>query len=142
MELLIVIAIILTILAVTLPNMLQIRESSSELAVVKQIGTINTAQAQYHAQFGRFAVSLLELGPSEDGSSSAAGAGLLPTSLASGKKNGYTFQLQAIPGGYAINANPDSINSTGRRTFYSDHSIAIRNNWGPEPASSSSPEIK
>ena len=57
-------------------------------------------------------------------------------------KNGYTFQMQGTPGGYTINVNPDAFGGTGRRSFYSDQSLVIRNNWGPEPATASSPEIK
>ena len=142
MELLIVIAIILTILAVALPKVNQARMSANELAVTKQIGTIHTAQAQYNSQFGKFAVAMSELGPPPSGAASASAADLMPSDLATGKKNGYTFQLQGTPGGYTINVNPDSFNGTGRRSFYSDQSLVIRNNWGPEPASPSSPEIK
>ena len=69
-------------------------------------------------------------------------ADLIPSDLASGKKNGFTFQMQGTPGGYTITANPDAFEGTGRRSFYSDQSLVIRNNWGPEPATASSPEIK
>jgi hypothetical protein len=37
---------------------------------------------------------------------------------------------------------PKVYNSTGRRTFYSDQTLVIRENWGPEPATAQSPEIK
>ena len=142
MELLIVIAIILTILAVALPLVNQARMGANELAVAKQIGTIHTAQAQYNSQFGKFAVVLSELGPPPSGAASASAANLMPAELAAGKKNGYTFQLQGTYEGYTINADPDSFNGTGRRSFYSDQNLVIRNNWGPEPASPSSPESK
>ena len=74
MELLIVIAIILTILAVALPKVNQARMSANELAVTKQIGTIHTAQAQYNSQFGKFAVVMSELGPPPSGAASASAA--------------------------------------------------------------------
>ena len=142
MELLIVIAIILTILAVALPKVNQAKMSANELTVIKQIGTIHTAQAQYNSQFGKFAIAMTELGPPPSGAASASASDLLPSELASGKKNGYSFQLQGTPGGYNVNANPDSYNGTGRRSFYSDQSLVIRNNWGPEPATGSSAEIR
>jgi len=41
-----------------------------------------------------------------------------------------------------VNANPVSFNSTGRRTFFSDQSHVIHQNWGAEPATLNSPEIK
>ena len=63
MELLIVIAIILTILAVALPKVNQAKMSANELSVTKQIGTIHTGQAQYNSQFGKFAIAMSELGP-------------------------------------------------------------------------------
>lgn len=142
MELLIVIAIILTILAVALPKVNQAKMSANELSVTKQIGTIHTGQAQYNSQFGKFAIAMSELGPPPSGAQSASAADLIPSDLATGKKNGYTFQMQGTPGGYTINVNPDAFGGTGRRSFYSDQSLVIRNNWGPEPATASSPEIK
>jgi hypothetical protein len=33
-------------------------------------------------------------------------------------------------------------NSTGRRSFFSDQTMVIRENWGPEPATANSKEIK
>ncbi len=142
MELLIVIAIILTILAVALPKVNQAKMSANELSVTKQIGTIHTGQAQYNSQFGKFAIAMSELGPPPSGAASATAADLIPNDLASGKKNGFTFQMQGTPGGYTITANPDAYNGTGRRSFYSDQTLVIRNNWGPEPSTASSPEIK
>jgi hypothetical protein len=38
-------------------------------------------------------------------------------------------------------AVPDSFGNSGRRTFYSDQTLVIRNNWGQEPATPTSPEI-
>ena len=142
MELLIVIAIILTILAVALPKVNQAKMSANELTVIKQIGTIHTAQAQYNSQFGKFAIAMTELGPPPSGAPSASASDLLPSELATGKKNGYSFQLQGTPGGYTVTCNPDSYNGTGRRSFYSDQTLVIRNNWGPEPATGSSAEIR
>ena len=142
MELLIVIAIILTILSVILPNVHGINMGTKEMAVAKQIGTIHTAQAQYQAQFGKFAVTLTELGPSPNGESSASAADLIPHELANGKKNGFTFQLQGTAAGYTISAKPDVYKGTGRKTFYSDQTLLIRENWGPEPATAASPAMK
>jgi hypothetical protein len=41
-----------------------------------------------------------------------------------------------------INANPVSYGNTGNRTFYSDQTMVIRENYGPEPATASSKEMK
>ena len=141
-ELLIVIAIILVIIGIALPKFNVAQMSSRELAVQQEIRTINTAQVQYQSQFGNFATTLAQLGPPASGAPGAAAADLIPGSLASGEKDQYTFVLTATPGGYTINANPKVYNSTGRRTFFSDQNMTIRQNWGQEPATATSPELK
>jgi type IV pilus assembly protein PilA len=141
-ELLIVIAIILIILAVAIPSLASARMNATEMAVYKEVQTINTMQVQYMSQFGRFATTLAELGPPSSGGPGPQAAGLIPSALASGDKDGYAFTLAVTPGGYTINANPKVYNSTGRRTFFSDQTMICRQNWSPEPANASSPEIK
>jgi hypothetical protein len=44
--------------------------------------------------------------------------------------------------GYQISAVPVAYGNTGRRIFYSDQTMAIRENDGPEPATARSKEIK
>ena len=63
MELLIVIAVILTILGIAMPQINKILQETNEMAVLKQLGTIHTSQAQYHSQYDKYAVTLAELGP-------------------------------------------------------------------------------
>jgi type IV pilus assembly protein PilA len=141
-ELLIVIAIILVILTIAVPKFGAAKMSANEMAVIKEIQTINTTQSQYLSQFGRYAATLAELGPPTSGGPGPAAADLLPASLASGDKDGYTFTMAATPQGYTINANPKVYNTTGRQTFFSDQSMAVRHNWSAEPANASSPEMK
>jgi hypothetical protein len=50
--------------------------------------------------------------------------------------------LTGTQGGYVINANPIAYNSSGSRTFYSDQSMVIRENYGPEPATATSKELR
>ena len=50
--------------------------------------------------------------------------------------------MAATPQGYTLNVNPKAYNSTGRRTFYTDQSMTIRQNWSAEPSNASSPEFK
>jgi type IV pilus assembly protein PilA len=57
-------------------------------------------------------------------------------------KDGYRFTVTATPNAFAIIANPKVFGETGRRTFYSDQTLVIRQNRANEPASSSSPELK
>jgi hypothetical protein len=67
---------------------------------------------------------------------------LIPDDLAKAVSNGYHFALTEANGAYAITAIPVSFNWTGRRTFYSDQSGIIRQNWGAEPATAQSDPIK
>jgi type IV pilus assembly protein PilA len=141
-ELLIVIAIILIIATIALPKLNRARMYAQETACIKMIQTIHTAQTQYYSQFGKFAISLTELGPPVSGQANAAAADLIPGDLALGQKSGYKFVLAGNPSGYTINCTPDVYGSTGSRTFYSDQSLVIRENYGQEPATDKSKEIK
>ena len=134
MELLIVIAVIVTILGIAIPHVQKVLQEANEMAVMKQLGTIHTSQAQYHSQYDKYAVTLAELGPPP------AGAGVLSEDLTAGKKNGYSFHVQGTESGYVIHAEP--LPGKGRRTFYSDQSMTIRNNWGKEQATVASPPVK
>lgn len=141
-ELLIVIAIILIIATIALPKLNRARMYSQETAAIGAIRTLHTAQTQYFSQFGRFAASLTELGPPTSGQPNASAADLISGDLAAGEKSGYKFTMTGGPGGYTISAVPVAYNSTGSRTFFSDQSLVMRENYGPEPATVSSKEVK
>jgi prepilin-type N-terminal cleavage/methylation domain-containing protein len=141
-ELLIVIAIILILAGIALPKINQQRMLANETAVKKELQSIQAAQTQYYSQFNRYATSLTELGPPVGGATGPSGADLITKTLAEGKHNGYVYTLQATQQGYAVNANPESFGGTGRRTFFSDQSGVIRENWAQEPANAQSPESK
>src|SRR4029077_6996626 len=76
-ELLIVIAIILIILAMALPKLNKARMQAFETGAIKAITTIHTAQAQYYSEFGKYAESLTALGPPTSGNPSASAADLI-----------------------------------------------------------------
>lgn len=141
-ELLIVISIILVILAIAVPKMNTQMQGAREMAVIREIGSIHQAETQYYSQFGKYAANLSQLGPPVSGADGPEAANIIPKILAEGKKNGYTYTVTATPTGYAVTAVPDSFGNSGRRTFYSDQTLVIRNNWGQEPATPTSPEIK
>lgn len=143
-ELLIVIAIILIILSIALPQMGKARMNAQEMAAVAEIGTVNKAEVQYYSQFGQYATSLAQLGPpaSSGAAEGPQSAGLIPGTLSSGQAGGYNFTVTPTPQGYAVSAVPRSFGSTGRRTFYSDQSNIIRQNWSQDPATATSPELK
>lgn len=141
-ELLIVIAIILVIAAIAAPKLNSARMQAQEMAAVRQISTIHTAQTQYFSQFGKFAENLPQLGPPASGTAGPAASDLIPGDLSLGEKTGYKFTLSGTKEGYSILAVPVNFGQTGRRTFFSDQSLVIRENWGAEPASAASKEIK
>lgn len=143
-ELLIVIAIILIILSVALPQMSKSRMNAQEMAAIEEMGTINKAEIQYYSQFNQYATSMAQLGPPATAGAAEGpqNAGLIPGSLASGATGGYTFTMTATPQGYGVSAVPKSFGSTGRRTFYTDQTGIIRQNWSQEPATDKSDELK
>ena len=122
------------VLVVAIPGGKQDVLPTNEMAALRDIQTITSLQTQYMSQFGRYADSLAELGPQ--------GADLIPASLASGRKDGYTFTLARTVSGYAVHAVPIVFGKDGRRTFYSDQTMIMHQNWGVEPASADSPEFK
>src|SRR5882672_1745064 len=120
-ELLIVIAIILIILSIALPQMSKSRMHAQEMAAIKTLNTINTTEIQYQSQFGKFATTIAQLGPPPSGGGEGPeAAGLISGNLASGTSSGYNFAVTQTPGGYAVSAMPKTFGSTGRRTFYTD----------------------
>ena len=62
-ELIIVIAIITILSAIIIPHFSDELKLAHETAAIQMIKTIQSMEAQYYAQFGRFADSLAELGP-------------------------------------------------------------------------------
>lgn len=142
-ELLIVIAIILIILAIALPRLGKARMSAYEMAALRTVTTIHTAEAQYFSQFGKFAGTLVELGPPASGAAGPSAADLIPAGLATtGEGSGYKFILALTPTGYTINANPLAFGTTGGRTFFSDQSLTIHSHNGQEQATATDPELK
>jgi type IV pilus assembly protein PilA len=139
-ELLIVIAIILIIITMAVPKYQKIMMFGRETSAMNSLKTIAAAQVTYQSQYGRYAASLAELGPPPSGAPSPAGSELIGNDHANGVKEGYKFTVAAIPGGYTVNANPVVFGSDGSRTFYTDQTMVIRENFGPEPATASSKE--
>jgi type IV pilus assembly protein PilA len=140
-ELLIVIAIILIIITIAVPKYNRTQMYMRETAAVKAIQTIHQMEVQYQSQFGRYAASLAELGPPQSGQPGPASADLIGRDLSEGEKQGYKFTLTATNGGYVINANPVTYGTSGSKTFYSDQTMVIRENFGPEPATANSKEM-
>ena len=116
--------------------------AAHEMAAIRMIGTIHQSETQYYSQYGRYAQNLTELGPPASGADAVqAAAGIIPKNLSDGKASGYIFTVVGSPTGYSVTAVPEGFGSTGSRTFFSDQTLAIRNNYTAEPATVASPEI-
>jgi type IV pilus assembly protein PilA len=118
-ELLIVVAIILIIAAIAIPNFIHARMAANESTAVSSIHAINTSEIAYSSANPTIGYSVLlsDLGPS--------GAGYLDSVLSSGTKSGYAFTYvqnasQTPSVGYTLNADPITRGTTGQRSFYSD----------------------
>ena len=51
------------------------------------------------------------------------------------------IEIHATPGGYSLLAVPEIFEKTGRRSFFSDETHVIHQNWTRDPADANSPEI-
>ena len=147
-ELMIVIAVILIIAALAIPQLLRARMSANESAAVSALRTLATQEANYDSSWGPgFSPTLASLGPPIPGAAaSATTADLVDQVLASGLRGGYQFlYTPLIPNGgttatgYTVNANPISPGITGEWFFYLDQSNVIRQNDGSPASLSSSP---
>src|SRR3974377_2117284 len=91
-ELLIVVAIILIIAAIAIPNLLRSRIAANEASAVGSLRTLNTAQITYNTTYptAGFACTLAAMGPPASGSTvSSNNARLIAQDFASGQKSGY-----------------------------------------------------
>src|ERR1700733_3828849 len=143
-ELLIVVAIILIIAAIAIPNLLRARISANEASAVASCRTMNTASITYNSSYGSYATALSNLRPSNGATPPSTDADLLagvlaPTGGGAATKSGYTFTYVPLAGGYTINANPVSVNQTGVRYFFTDQSGVVRFNAAQAAAVTDSP---
>src|ERR1700724_2962340 len=89
-ELLIVVAIILIIAAIAIPNLLRSRIAANEAPAVGSVCTITTAQVTYSSTWGTGYANLAALGGAAGCTPVAANACLLDPVLTLGTKSGYT----------------------------------------------------
>ncbi len=142
-ELLIVVAIILIIAAIAIPNLLRSRIAANEASAVGSLRTMNTAAVAYSSTYGNgFPPSLAAMGTKTPPSANATcdESQLVDNVLTTGTKSGYTFtytpanpNAAAAPGcaaagdnSYFISAVPQSVGQTGQRSFCTDQSGVIR----------------
>jgi type IV pilus assembly protein PilA len=139
---LILASLVLIGVVLSLPMVVEFNPQGFELGTIKSIQTIHQAEIQYRSQFDRYAKTLRELGPPASVGTNASAADLIDRDLSRGEKGGYKFTLSGNASGYVITAVPVKFGSSGSRTFYSDQTMAIRQNFSAEPATANSPEMK
>ncbi len=135
-ELLIVVAIILIIAAIAIPNLLRARIAANESSAVSSVRTINTSEVSYNSAYPTvgYSATLDDLGsggtcPTPPTQTQAC---LVDDVLAITKvKTGYTFTYQVTAGtgpnvGYEVEGNPTAINQSGVRSFCSSADAVIR----------------
>ena len=132
-ELLIVVAIILIIAAIAIPNLLRSKMAANEASAVGSLRSLNTACVTYSTTYGAYPAALSNLGPGTPATSTTAD--LIDSVLASGTKSGYTFTFTTpgTSGGtagttYDLTAVPVTVGTTGQRAFFTDQSGVIRAN--------------
>src|SRR6516165_1355229 len=114
-ELLIVVAIILIIMSIALPELMNARMSANESAAVSNMRTIVTAETAYSVEYNQgYSTQLSQLG-GVGVAPSPSNALLIDSALASGTKSGFQYIYSSTGSAFTINANPVSLNLTGRR---------------------------
>lgn len=119
-EMVVVVAIILIIAAIAIPNMVQARSSANESAAVADMQTINVAMTSYNYNYSHlgYAANLNLLGGTNCEPPDSTSACLIDTVLAAGSKDGYTFTAAGIgtpAEQYLAAAVP--VSATGNRSF-------------------------
>jgi prepilin-type N-terminal cleavage/methylation domain-containing protein len=147
-ELLIVVAIILIIAAIAIPNLLRAKIAANEASAVGSMRTIVTAEISYNAAGWAngtvpvgFSAALGDLGtggaacptPVTSTTTCLIDQSLAQATSAAKAKSGYffTYTPQANGGvntGFTLLGDPASVGQTGTRHFYADATGVIRAN--------------
>jgi len=141
-ELLIVVAIILIIAAIAIPNLLRARMAANESSAASSVRTANTAEVTYQSTYPTtgYAATLLALGGPIGAACvpAPASACLIDSVLANNGnpagsgKSGYLFATGAgtvsggVNVGYTVAAVPITINQTGLRGFCAEEDAVVR----------------
>src|SRR5437016_8714149 len=149
-ELLIVVAIILIIAAIAIPNLLRARIAANEASAVSSLRTINTGMVTYSTTYPTvgYAATLAILGPAAATCSvgpAETNACMVDFNLggaAANAKSGYVLDAKndgAVPSlVYAAGGAPQTWNQTGNRDFCSVQDAALRFKQG---ATGDAPEV-
>jgi len=147
-ELLIVVAIILIIAAIAIPNLLRARIAANESSAVSSLRTFNTAQVTYSTGYPTvgYAGTIAALGPGGVGSVCVAAgptqnfsclidSALSNATVAGNAKSGYFYAMGVTANAginvqYVLGTSPAAFNVTGIRNFCSNEDAVIHQNVG------------
>ena len=129
-ELLIVVAIILIIAAIAVPNLLRSRMAANEASAVGSLRTINTSEITYSMTYAATGFTgLAALGGAAPCAPASTTACLIDNTLAAGAKSGYNFTSVAAGGPpattFLATAVPITQGTSGVRSFCSDEQVVV-----------------
>ena len=133
-ELLIVVAIILIIAAIAIPNLLRSRMAANEASAVGSLRTINTAEVTYSTTYPTVGFATLAAlgGVAPCTTATSANSCLIDSTLSNtAVKSGYNFAVANLTGApvivtYDATAVPTVVGQSGQRGFFTDQSGVIR----------------
>jgi prepilin-type N-terminal cleavage/methylation domain-containing protein len=148
-ELLIVVAIILIIAAIAIPNLLRSRIAANEASAVGSMRTINTAETTYNSTYPTvgYSADLNSLAGNSCTAPVSTAACLIDTTLAGAvsaatPKSGYFFTYATSSSlGYTLLGAPAQQGSSGVKQFYTDGTAVIHYN-ASGAATAASPAIQ
>jgi type IV pilus assembly protein PilA len=154
-EMLIVVAIILIVAAIAIPNLLRSRIAANESAAVATMRVLNSAEVTYAVTYNSgFSGGLNVLGPPSGGAQAninaadlvdATLAGMGPQGSNTGfVKGGYSFSYTttgAFPAvsAYALRGDPQLRGLSGQHSYFSNDPLLIRNNPSTTATSADNP---
>ena len=131
-EIMVVVAVIVILAALTLPGILRSRLNANESTAITSLKTIGWAAITYRTYHPAYPDNLSVLGNVDPP--------YIDVVLSSGVKQGYVFELTGGTDTFNATAKPQLPNITGVRNFYVDVSGVIRSSSSGD-ADASSPSI-
>jgi type IV pilus assembly protein PilA len=121
-ELLIVVAIILIIAAIAIPNLLRARIAANESSAAASVRQVATAEITYNSAYPDVGyTALANLGGAGPCSPSSTSACFIDSVLSTGSKSGYQFAAAGFGGApnttFVAGGTPQNYGTTGARNF-------------------------
>ncbi len=127
-ELLIVVAIILIIAAIAIPNLLRSKMAANESSAAASVRSLVTAQVTFNTTYGiGYAANLATLGGAAvPCTASSTAACLIDVVLSSGTKSGFNVATVGTAQTFVATAVPVTQDVTGSKGFCADETLVVR----------------